>query len=610
MRRIAAVAAFIVLLLSAAPIATAQTAEEGTPVTDCVIHDITTTAKAAANLTPLGTQIGTLLTMTEPFFADKDSECEFGDGIKGAVSSTAGKIATGAFGKFTESMVRGTRTLWITVMTFWINVPSADLVSIDAGEIAKQAARGAESAISGGSDPQSGAVEGVTDALKTGKSEGISTSGDLSQLRNPFSGSSDALRESPALSWVRDKTLPLQVIFLVIGLLLASLRIAVAYFMAQGKEAFSVASTLTKAVLYGALFSTMVTLGTQASDGVASWIIDEAVSAPVIINQLKAVELGAASAAVPLGLWLIISLLSILAGLMQLAFVLIRSVSLIAIAAALPLAASASLSKTGAQSMDRLVGWAIAFVLFKPAAAIIYALAFRMMDLSVGGWDTIYALILLSLSVFVLPSLMKLVAPNVSSIGTGPSALGIAAGTAGIAATGAMIAATGGAGAASAGGRVIPSGTTGSGPAPMPIPVGLPATAASGPSGAVGGASGMGGAPVAGPHGPSGAGGSGSPTLSPAPAGMPGGSASRPSGLTPHPGITGPSPAGMPGGSASRPSGLTPHPGITGPSPAGTSGTSGGTSAQGASQFLRGTSDGIRKIERHLDPEPPTGTQQ
>jgi type IV secretion system protein TrbL len=222
----------------------------------------------------------------------------------------------------------------------------------------------------------------------------------------------------------------------------------------------------------------------------------------------------------------------------QLAMVLIRSVLLVVLVGVWPLAAASSMTEMGRQWYKKITGWMIGFLLFKPAAAIVYAAAIKMTLSSDSVLASIEGIILIILASLTLPALMKFIVPAVSSVGSMGAGEVLGAGIA--AATGAaMVIGTAGIGAAAAG-----AGAKAGAAAPGVV------------GGAVGGS--MGGAPGGDvpPGGDPGGGGPGSG--GPGNGGSPGGGASggtRPgdsSAVTP-----GPSSA-SPGGSAvSRGVGLT-----------------------------------------------------
>ena len=190
--------------------------------------------------------------------------------------------------------------------------------------------------------------------------------------------------------------------------------------------------------------------------------------------------------------------LGVVGMLIQIAMLLCRSAFLVILSGVWPFAAALSTTENGLGWYRRLTGWIVAFILFKPTAAIIYAAAIRMLVVNQGSEiSVIEGVVLVILAALALPALMKLVAPMTGRMGGIAAAEFLAAGI-GVAAGAAMLAGTGGLGAV-AGGSEAPAGAAG--------PVGLTGDGAAGGTGS--GGSGGAGIPGDGAAGGTGSGGSG-----------------------------------------------------------------------------------------------------
>lgn len=230
---------------------------------------------------------------------------------------------------------------------------------------------------------------------------------------------------------------------------------------------------------------------------------------------------------------ILLGVLAILVSLFQVAIMIGRGGLLVVLAGTLTLSASFTNTATGKQWFQRFVAIAVATILYKPAAAIIYAAAFQL----VGSWGedalvkTMGGLALMLLALVAGPALFKFVMPMVAAAAgsSGGAMIGAALGSAaGSAVTGSMKPRSGGGGgfASSKGpgglagnkGESAPSGsgndgaaarkTNGSGPskagsagsgAPSGAAQGGAAAKAAAPSGAA--AAGSGAAAAAGPVG-------------------------------------------------------------------------------------------------------------
>ncbi|NLH69352.1 MAG: hypothetical protein GX454_04105 [Brooklawnia sp.] len=77
------------------------------------------------------------------------------------------------------------------------------------------------------------------------------------------------------------------------------------------------------------------------------------------------------------GSMLIIGLgaMTLVVGIIQVLLMIVRSAMLVVLAGVLPISAAATNTETGKQMFQKTLGWLIGMILYKPAAAIIYATA-------------------------------------------------------------------------------------------------------------------------------------------------------------------------------------------------------------------------------------------
>ncbi|MEU7219740.1 hypothetical protein [Nocardia iowensis] len=313
-----------------------------------------------------------------------------------------------------------------------------------------------------------------------------------------------------ALVGIRDYTSGLQVVLLTAGILFAAARLAMAKRGGTAGEAQESFLMLARAVFASMTVAAVITAGTRAGDRFAAWVISDASRGDLnsAVGNLIEFDLKQGSS-LGSGLLLVLFLLGIISTLVQVVMLVIRQALLILVVAVLPIAAAASGTGPGSQSYKKLLSWSLAFMLWKPVGALVYALAF-----TVAGRDpqdpqlVLLGLILLVMTVVVLPALMRLVAPAVATLGGGGGAgAAIAGGLAGVAM------ATAGSGGRSEGRKVAEgenSPGAGGGPPPSPPPPGGGGGGgrpmSGGSSGDGGGGAGPGGGPGPGGGGPSGGG--------------------------------------------------------------------------------------------------------
>ncbi|TNB67681.1 hypothetical protein FHJ30_20465 [Arthrobacter sp. BB-1] len=136
---------------------------------------------------------------------------------------------------------------------------------------------------------------------------------------------------------------------------------------------------------------------------------------------------------------IVLGLIGLIASLVQIVLMVVRSGMLVILAGILPTTAAFTNTEMGRQWFQKAVGWTIAFILYKPAAAIVYSVAFLLMGTGEGRdalVKSITGFTLMIVALFALPALMRFVTPMVGAVASGS---GAAAGAAvGAMATGAV----------------------------------------------------------------------------------------------------------------------------------------------------------------------------
>jgi hypothetical protein len=200
------------------------------------------------------------------------------------------------------------------------------------------------------------------------------------------------------------------------------------------------------------------------------------------------------------GLVLIFGLLVMLSSFVQICLMYIRIGVLIMLIGTLPLAAASSMTGWGEGWWKKHIGWLAAWLLYKPAAALIIYSATTMTNTKNANGDAdlnanIAGMGMLILSVFALPALLKLIVPATAALGGtsgGTVALGavnnIASGAVSIAGGSAGGGGGGGGGAGGSGGATGPQGSPSSGAGSSAG--GAPAGGAGGAGGAAAGGAG------------------------------------------------------------------------------------------------------------------------
>ncbi|MEU8222984.1 hypothetical protein [Kribbella sp. NPDC048915] len=227
-------------------------------------------------------------------------------------------------------------------------------------------------------------------------------------------------------------------------------------------SAFSIA--IAQALIeVGDMFSSCIISTALDSDSTStSWVtgcqeINSADSGDFGTTMTAVLGFGAAAAIAgsPLliGIMIAIGVLTVLASLIQIVLMVVRSAMLILLIGVLPIAAAATNTEMGRTWFKRIVSWLLAFILYKPVAAIIYATAIRLVsnngDLSfdyitegegalngenIGHlvMNVVTGLTMLVLALFAMPALMRFIVPMVGATAGGAGAGMLAAKMAGV----------------------------------------------------------------------------------------------------------------------------------------------------------------------------------
>ncbi|GAA1563417.1 hypothetical protein GCM10009789_15600 [Kribbella sancticallisti] len=286
-------------------------------------------------------------------------------------------------------------------------------------------------------------------------------------------GSGEDWANSGTVGFLQDNILQVSAAIFTVAVLIAGIRIA----WEQRAEPLQ---QLLKATMLFIVVSAAGTATLQLlvgwSDEFALHIVQQAVpSGQTFDSAMSDLAMGgdaenAAARALPILLAMFSSVLVFVAAAIQVVLLLIRSAMLVLLAGTFPLAAAATNTEVGKVWFKKYCGWALAFIAYKPAAALIYAAAFRMNAEGVNGQSgntlvqVLTGLMMLALAILALPALLRFAVPITAAVAGGSSAMGSAVADPGGIASGAINVArsrTGGGSSGSGGG----SGGSGGGSA-------------------------------------------------------------------------------------------------------------------------------------------------
>ena len=276
-----------------------------------------------------------------------------------------------------------------------------------------------------------------------------------------------------ATSLIQGDLLGIEVWVGVLGVIVGAARMAL---FRRGEPFRQVVSGLLNMIVIGGAGVVAINLLATAGDNFSNYLLSNGFG-----QANAAFDLGLAAVSAPF-LLLILSILAIVSLLVQVALIILRSALLVVLTGVWPVAAAASMTSAGAQWFRRLNGWIVAFLLYKPAAAVCYAAAFQLLSGTAGGGTSVIGqiegVVLIILATLTLPALLRFVVPLVSSVG-GISTGEVLATGAALAAGAAAVVATAGAAAPAAGAA---AGGVASGSAAAAAPSGSTLAAAAAPA--------------------------------------------------------------------------------------------------------------------------------
>ena len=224
------------------------------------------------------------------------------------------------------------------------------------------------------------------------------------------------------------------------GVIVGGARMAIQQRAQPGKD---VAIGLLQLIVIAGAGVTFVGLLVAAMDSFSVWILNASLECNVTegdgtcfgknISALLALSTG--SGGLGALLVIVLGIIAILCAVFQIVLMIARGGMLVVLTGILPLSAAAAITgESGKGWLQKNLSWLIAFILYKPAAAIIYAAAFQLAGTDVfkddgsGLLSVLTGLMMMILALFAMPALMRFVTPMVSSMAAGAGGAALAAG--------------------------------------------------------------------------------------------------------------------------------------------------------------------------------------
>lgn len=142
----------------------------------------------------------------------------------------------------------------------------------------------------------------------------------------------------------------------------------------------------------------------SAGDSFSSWVLDAASGGQASDRLVHLASLDAIDSA---GAVILFGLLMMIVGLVQAVLMIFRESALVILAGVVVLAAAGSFTTATRPWLSRVIGWMLALICYKPAAALVYASAITMVGEGDDPRTVVVGLVMMLLAVVALPALMK-----------------------------------------------------------------------------------------------------------------------------------------------------------------------------------------------------------
>lgn len=226
-----------------------------------------------------------------------------------------------------------------------------------------------------------------------------------------------------AVSFVQSHTVWLVVAVAIGSIIVAGVQLA---WTKRGEPARDLLRSMFTLVLTSTVSVSAAQLLITASDDFSTWILSEASVGDDGQFATKILSVATLNpSAIGMIVIIVAGLFGLLANLVQIGLMFVRSAMLILLVGMIPLAGAATNTKWGAAWLSKTLGWFIAFLMFKPAASIVYAVAIKLVQGDSWSFSDdnltsfVLGIVMMVLAVFSLPALMAFMVPATGAIASG-----------------------------------------------------------------------------------------------------------------------------------------------------------------------------------------------
>jgi hypothetical protein len=236
---------------------------------------------------------------------------------------------------------------------------------------------------------------------------------------------------SEAVKTLNKYTIPIIAIVLVGSILNQAIRMMITR---RADPGLNVALGLIRYAVVNAVALTLLATALTAGDEFSTYLIAD--SSRQFTEQMALVLTTMSKQQI--FLVFLLSLIALILSLIQWVLLFFRQAGILVLAVLIPLAASGSINESTKPWFNRMLPWLISLVLYKPIAALIYAIGFTFMGEGQDFATIMTGLVVLVLAVVAMPAMMRFFAWSQTAITTGTSSgaalAGVASGAASLSA--------------------------------------------------------------------------------------------------------------------------------------------------------------------------------
>ena len=165
-------------------------------------------------------------------------------------------------------------------------------------------------------------------------------------------------------------------VFAMVGVLVAAAKVGLS---GRGDAALPAVRMVITLVIVSAAGAATVSAAIAAGDAFAPWIIYRATGQDFsdgVVGILTAATISRSG----VGVGLLVGVAALLGCIAQVVFMVFRGAMITMLMAVLPTIAATSATQGGSAALRKALGWLLAFVLYKPVAAVVYAVGFLLIQ--------------------------------------------------------------------------------------------------------------------------------------------------------------------------------------------------------------------------------------